>query len=303
MKKIKIIFVVSSLFLSFSALHSQNDGAANTGLAFLKLGVSSRSIALGEAVVSMSDDPSATHYNPALLLYGGNNGFLFMHNASVLGTRTEFLAAKFKAGKLAFGVSINNTAVNDIEIREIPGSPIGTFDAQNYELGFSGAFRFNNYLSFGITAKFLYEKIYVDNADGYAFDFGGLYRDGNLSVGGLLANFGSMNKMRSQETKLPSLFRFGASYLFGLKNISSSLRVALDFNKVIDGGNPHMNAGAEFLFKNFLAMRAGYQSGYEDRNLTTGVGLKYKAFSLDYAFVPYKYSLGNSHTFTLVASF
>src|SRR5512140_694685 len=106
------VFILSFAF----QLYAQNDGAANTGLAFLKLGVTSRSIALGDAVVSNVNDASVTFYNPAALLNGSNVNVLFMHNSSVLGTRTEFMAAKFKAGKLAFGVSLNNTAVNDIEV-------------------------------------------------------------------------------------------------------------------------------------------------------------------------------------------
>jgi hypothetical protein len=298
-KAVLIIFLIS---LSVQ-LFAQNDGAANTGLAFLKLGVSSRSIALGDAVVSDVYDASATHYNPAALLTGSNTNVLFMHNASILGTRTEFMAAKFKAGKVALGVSVNNTAVNDIEVREIPGAPLTTFDAQNFAFGFSGAFRFNDNLLFGVTAKFLYEKIYIDNASGYAFDVGGLYIDNALSVGGAIANFGSMNNLRNAATKLPTSFRLGASYLFQLPGITSNLRISVDGYKVMDGGNPHANTGAEFIYKDFLSIRAGLQSGYDDRNLTTGIGLKYKAFNLDYAFVPYKYSMGNSHTFTLSASF
>ena len=65
----------------------------------------------------------------------------------------------------------------------------------------------------------------------------------------------------------------------------------------------HANLGAEFTYKDLLSVRAGYQSGFDDRFLTTGIGLKYKAFALDYAFVPYRYSLGSSNTFTLGASF
>lgn len=300
MKKLLISIFVLGISLS---LHAQNDGAGNTGLAFLKLGVTSRSIALGESVVSNVDDASATFYNPAALLKGSNVNLLFMHNASILGVRTEFFAAKVKFSKLALGLSLNNTAVNDIEIREIPGVPQGTFDAQNFAMGLTGAYKLSENLQIGATAKFIYEKIYVDNASGYAFDFGALYTNKKLSVGLAIANFGSMNTLRNQASKLPSSVRGGLSYLLDFPKISGNLRISADGYKVLDGGKTHANVGAEFLYKNFLAIRAGYQSGYEDRTITTGIGLRYKAFNLDYAFVPYKYSLGNSHTFTLGTSF
>src|SRR5260221_5234533 len=137
MKKLLIIvFVLGFSVNSFA----QNDGPANTGLAFLKLGVTSRSIALGEAVVSNVEDACATFYNPAALLKGTNVNLMFMHNESVLGVRTEFFAAKLKFKKLALGLSLNNTSISNIEIRDIPGAPLGTFDAQNFAMGLTGAY-------------------------------------------------------------------------------------------------------------------------------------------------------------------
>ncbi len=296
-------FFISLIILLPALAIAQNDGAANTGLSFLKLGVTSRAISLGEAVVSDIDDASATNYNPAALLGGDNVNVLFMHNENILGIRTEYFAGKVKFKKLALGLSVNNTSVSDIQIREIPGAPLGTFASQDFALGLSGAYRINDMFQFGVTAKFLFEKIYIDNADGYAFDFGGLYSNKMISLGVSLANVGSMNALRNSPTTLPTSIRFGGSYLLDFSKITSGLRIAADGYKVLNGGTFHVNAGAEFLYKEFLAIRAGYQSGYEDRTLTTGIGLKYKAFNLDYAFVPYKYSLGNSHTFTLGASF
>ena len=299
------IYLKIFLFLVFFAsyLLSQNDGAANTGLSFLKLGVTSRAISLGDAVVSYNEDASATHYNPAAMFMGSKVNVLFMHNEQVLGIRTEYIAAKVKYEKFAFGLSLNNTSVDDIEIREIPGEPLGTFTAQNFAFGLSAGYKVNNNLSVGLTGKFLYEKIYVDNASGFAFDLGGIYSLDKLSFGLSVTNLGSMNELLNESTKLPSAIRGGGSYLIDIPKISSAVRIGLDGYKVLDGGSVHANTGAEFLYKDFLALRVGYQSGYENKNLTTGIGIKYKAFTLDYAFVPYRYSIGSSHTITLGTNF
>ena len=297
-----IIAIILSLLLT-GCVVAQNDGAGNTGLSFLKLGVSSRAVSLGEAVVSNSYDASATHYNPAAMFLGSDVNAIFMHNEQILGVRTEYLAAKVKFNRIALGFGLTNTSINDIEVREIPGAPIDVFDAQNFGFGISGAYKINDMVQVGVTAKVLYEKIYVDNASGYAFDFGGLYSKDNLSIGAAISNLGSMTELRTESTKLPALGRLGASYLIDIPKIEGNVRVGADGFKVFDGGKFHVNAGAEFLYKDFLSIRAGYQSGYEDRNFTTGLGLKYKAFSLDYAFVPYRYSLGSSHTITVGTSF
>ncbi len=297
--------IKSALFLLVFAsfVYAQNDGAGNTGLAFLKLGVTSRSISLGEAVVSSSFDASSTHYNPAAMFLGAKTNLVFMHNEQVLGVRTEFLAGKFKMNKFALGFSLNNTSVDEIQIREIPGESQGQFTAQNFAFGLSVGYKVNEMISLGVTGKFLFEKIYVDNASGVAIDLGGLYVKDKLSVGASISNLGSMSELKNESTKLPSSVRFGASYYFDLIGISSRLLIAADGYKVMDGGQFHANTGAELLYKDFLALRVGYQSGYENKSITTGLGLKYKAFNLDYAFVPYKYSLGSSHTITLGTSF
>ncbi|MCC6864884.1 MAG: PorV/PorQ family protein [Ignavibacteria bacterium] len=296
----KYLFIIT--FLA-AVSNAQNDGAGNTGLAFLKLGISSRSIAMGEAVTANTFDASATHYNPAALFLGDKVNLVFMHNQQVLGVRTEFLAGKVKLNKIAIGLSLNNTSVDNIQLREIPGEPLGTFNAQNFALGISLGYKINENLSVGATGKFLFEKIYVDNASGFAFDIGGLYVKEKLSFGAAISNFGSMTELRNEATKLPASLRFGAAYYFDIKGINSKLIVAADGFKVLNGGDFHANTGAELLYKEFLALRVGYQSGYENKTITAGIGLKYKAISLDYAFVPYKYSLGSSHTITIGTSF
>ncbi len=301
MKTIIKYFLVLGFLVTVSK--AQNDGAGNTGLAFLKLGITSRSVAMGEAVVGNTFDASATHYNPAALMNGERVNLVFMHNEQVLGVRTEFLAGKVKFSRLALGFSLNNTSVDGIQVREIPGESLGEFTAQNFAMGISLGYKINENISAGVTGKFLFEKIYVDNASGIGFDFGVIYSKDKLSLGAALSNLGSMSELRNESTKLPASIRFGGAYSIDLLGISSRLIIAADGYKVMDGGKFHANTGAELTYKEFLSLRAGYQSGYENKSISAGLGLKYKAFTLDYAFVPYKYSLGSSHTITLGTSF
>ncbi|MBK7255107.1 MAG: hypothetical protein IPI04_14670 [Ignavibacteria bacterium] len=44
-------------------------------------------------------------------------------------------------------------------------------------------------------------------------------------------------------------------------------------------------------------MRLGYQTEYDNKGLTTGIGFKYKSINIDYAFVPYNSEFGSSNTF------
>ncbi len=65
MKNKKLICTIFFPVFFCGNLFAQNDGAGNTGLAFLKFGVGARAVSMGEAYSSISEDATAYIYNPA----------------------------------------------------------------------------------------------------------------------------------------------------------------------------------------------------------------------------------------------
>lgn len=298
MKKTVIVVL---FFLFSSAVFAQNDGSANTGLAFLKLGVGARALAMGDAYSSVSEDGTAVIYNPARLNSGNNHNVTLMYNSAMKDMKNNFIGAKLRYNKLGIGIGLLKTSVDEIEIRNIPGAPIDKFDAQNISLNVSLCYEFYKNLSVGITSKLLYEKIYIDEASGYAFDIGTNYTKDNLSISFVLSNLGSVNALKETSTKLPTSIRFGGAYTFTKNNLNFIL--ALEGFKVLDGGKLHVNTGAEVCYRDLLFVRAGYQTAYENKGFTTGIGFKYKGIILDYAFIPYSNSFGTSNTISLGFNF
>ena len=49
--------------------------------------------------------------------------------------------------------------------------------------------------------------------------------------------------------------------------------------------------------------RGGYQTKYENKSLSAGVGFKYNQFTIDYAFIPYSDSFGTGNTFSIGFNF
>lgn len=292
MRKISLILLIIVLFTGIS--YSQNDGAANTGLAFLKLGIGARSIAMGEAFSSLADDGTAFIYNPARMNATENGNVTAMFNKSMLDMTTNFVGAKFRIKKLGIGVGLLKTTVSNIEVRNTPGAPIETFNADNISAGLSLSYEVYKNLSLGVTGKMLYEKIFIDESSGFGMDIGANYILNNLSLAAVVSNIGSMNALKVETTKLPTSLRFGASYLYKKDNLS--VTGAVDAFKVIDGGSFHGHFGAEGGYKDFIFLRAGYQTGYDNKGFTAGLGLKYKTLTLDYALQPYSagFSAGNS---------
>jgi hypothetical protein len=298
----KKIIITIFLILSFTQIKAQNDGPGNTGFAVLKLGIGARAIALGEAFSSVTDDATAVIYNPARLSFIDKSNVIIMHNELLQDVNTNFIAARFPlSSKLVLGFGLLSTSITGIEIREIPGAPIDNFDANNLSAGLSFGYKVNQNVYLGITGKYLYEKIYVNDASGFAFDFGGNYVKNNVSLALVFSNLGSVNSLLDLETNLPAAFRLGGSYKFAKDKFSFLL--GLDGNKVFNGGNFHVNTGGEAGYKDFVFLRLGYQTGYENKGFTSGLGLKYKAVYFDYAFVPYSSGYGNSNTFSLGLNF
>jgi hypothetical protein len=296
-KYLLIVLLIIIPVISFA----QNDGAANTGLSFLKFGVGARALAMGDAYSSICDDGTAVIYNPARLNSGSSNNVTLMYNSAMQDLTNNFIGAKLKFNKFGVGVGLFKTNISGIEIRTIPGAPIDKFDAQNLSLNVSMCYEIYKDLSVGITSKLLYEKIYIDESSGVGFDVGTNYVKDNMSFSFVLSNLGSVNELKDVSTKLPTAVRLGGAYTFRKNNLNFIL--ALEGFKVLDGGSMHVNSGGEISYKDLLYLRLGYQTAYENKGFTTGVGFKYKSVILDYAFIPYSDSFGTSNTISLGFNF
>ena len=98
-KKISTALTILLIFFIRNA-SAQNDGAANTGLSFLKFGAGARAIAMGDAYSSVADDATAYIYNPARLNFGIKSNLTLMHNISAQDLSTDFIAIKFPLDSL-----------------------------------------------------------------------------------------------------------------------------------------------------------------------------------------------------------
>jgi hypothetical protein len=298
--RFKIFIIIIILGLT-NLVKAQNEGPGNTGLAFLKFGVGANSIGMGEAFSSYSKDATAIIYNPARIVFGLNNSVVLMHNASAEDLTNDFIGAKVIIGKIGLGFGILKSGVDNIEIRTQPGAVIDKFSSQNLSMNLSIGYKVNDNVSIGITSKLLYEKIYIDEASGLGFDIGANYSKDNTNFAFVISNLGSMNELRNSETKLPTSVRFGGSFITPLNNFT--VGISIDGFKILDGGKLHILGGGELSYRDFISLRLGYQTNYENKGLTTGLGFKYKNINLDYAFIPYTGGFGTGNTFSLCVTF
>ena len=297
MKSFRYLLLFSVLV---GALQTARSEGGTTGLTFLTLGVGARSLGMGEAYASASGDPAALHYNPAAISSIGTTNISFMHRAWIQGTNAEYLTAAFPLGDVSLAVSVYSVGVDDIQVRDTPGEPISTFTARNASLGLTLGYRFSPELSVGGTAKYVYEKILVDDAGGMAFDLGATYTTSfGARIGAAVSNLGSMTPLGNVSSTLPDMFRAGASYSAELAGPDAAITGAADVIVPLGDGSSHVHLGAESLLYETVFVRAGYQTGYDARSFTAGAGFRKGIIQIDYAFMPTRYDLGATHAISL----
>ena len=291
--KLKIIF---SMLLFTSFLFSQGSSRGDVSLIFP---ITPFVAATGESFVA---DPTALQsilINPANIACSEDYGVLFSHTEWIQDVQTEYLSIAAPSNFGSFSLSIGNTSVNGIELRTIPGPAIGTFNAQSTSFQLNYGVELTKNIRIGIAPKYLYEKIFVDEATGYGIDAGILYKpsiDG-VDIGCSLTNLGSLSAFRNERTDLPSQIRLGGTYSFNMNEIA--FRVATALCSEFGTSANHCSIGGEAIYDRTFTVRFGYQSGIDTRGFSAGIGIHYGFAMLDYAYVPFSLGIGNSHLISI----
>ncbi|HZW40605.1 MAG TPA: PorV/PorQ family protein [Ignavibacteriaceae bacterium] len=299
MKKIFLVFLIFGINLFAQS-------SSSTGLSFLKFSFGARNAALGDAGTALSNDVTSLFYNPAKLPYTSNTEIMVMHNEWVQDVRSEVLGVSTFIGKVPLAFGFNITSADNIEIRQIASAePISTFNAHYFFGSISSGFFITDSITAGASVKYLFESLYTDEAQGWGFDVALNYRSmiEGLELSAAVRNFGTMNALKVEKTKLPAELRIGPSYKFELSNFPLDITAGAEYLKFFDSKDNHLNFGAEFLYDNLLSLRGGYQTGFEARSYTLGLGLQWNKLSFDYAFVPFNSGLGTSNLLSLKIKF
>lgn len=295
--------IILAFFFFVNLISAQTAG--NSGVAFLKLGYGARNVAMSDLGVVGGNELNAFNYNPSLLSVQNQTQLSFTHNSLFEDLSSEMFAGSFNAFGIPLAINLNTTSISNIEIRTTPGEAISRFNANYFSAGISTAYQVFSNIHTGLTAKYIYENIYSDQASGFGLDFGftvtGLTE--GLSLGAALRNIGSMNQLRNEATKLPEDLRAGAAYSFNFGESKLKINTLTGIQKYLDTDDLHFHIGAEVNYDDSFYLRGGYASGYDSKNLSMGFGIKWKSLNIDYAYVPVKYGLGDSQIFTFIFSF
>ncbi len=275
--------------------------AGSTGLSFLKIPIDARSTGMGEAYTALASGAAATYWNPAGLNQTSSSEVIFNHTEWVQGIRGEFAALALKQGAGVWGFHVYSFNIGDIAVRSTPTpQPLEKTSANYLSLGISYSRLLKENFSLGVTVKYLYEKIFIENANGFAIDLGANYRlpfnDARVAL--VFQNGGKMNRLLAEETRLPALVRLGVLLPVRFRTPTFTANLALDLLKPLEE-TLQTHLGMELLLFRHLALRGGWLNGMDSRNWTLGLGFFRSGIRLDYSLSPFSNDLGNGHRFSV----
>lgn len=288
---------------------TSNAKPGDCGFTFLKLGVDARATAMGCAVSADLNGGNSIFWNPAGI------GIPYHQITStylnyIMGIKSGTIGYSLPIGS-SHGFGAGLSYLNYGEIQETTpenptGEGLGTYSASDLMITLGYRFSPAKPFSIGMSFKSIYEKIHEYSGMAIAIDFGFLYQTPfeGLSTGIVVCNLGFQNKPFIKErAPLPLLLEMGLIYKF----LNNSFLFGCDLGYAIDS-KFYFEIGAEYLLKQILSFRIGYRSPGGDlktgsdmdifSGTSAGIGIIWKRFSVDYAFVPYN-ELGNAHRISL----
>lgn len=289
-------------------------GAGYSGGEFLRISQSPRAVAMGETGAGLYGDLlGAVAMNPAALARTGYSEAAFTYNSWLEGMSSQQAAYAYPLGGakgvLAGSVSMFN--VPSIDGYDNSGAPAGGVDAGDLSAGAYYAARLYGPwqdrrlgLFAGAGLKYAREKLDTVSAGALLADAGALWitRLGADTAGfGLsVQSLGGGFKFDSVTDPAPTQLRAGVSYI--TLEAGDPLTFSLDAKKPEDSGTV-FSAGAEYLLKRVVALRAGYVSGSDLGNgLRFGGGVTLKLLQFDYALAGYG-KFGSTHRFSVSYKF
>jgi hypothetical protein len=196
-----------------------------------------------------------------------------------------------------------------IEERDELGNLIGTFGAQDLEMQLAYGWAPSAGTSFGFGTQLVKERIANESAMTWGVSAGAAFRPERWK--GLRASFAMQHlgpsahyEIEGQQgapVDLPLALQSGLAWSRALGH-GLSVLPALDVRATV-GRPPVVALGGELESENGASLRLGVREGDDISSFSAGFGWRFRACRVDYAWVPSKLDLEDTHRFSFGAQF
>lgn len=280
-------------------------------LSFLKIPVSARAAGMGSAFTAISNDATATYWNPAGMVDITRTTISLNHTFWPADISLDYAASVFTLPFVpgSFGVSARSLSL-DPQVERTVYLPEGTgqtFDAGDMSFGLSYAKFFTDKFSSGGTVHFVHSGLAEKSINTFAFDFGLVYRIGlwGMRIGMMIQSLGAKVDYDDRASKMPTVFKVGAAAMPYQQGVNS-VQGVFEFSHPSDN-KERLNMGAEYIFNQFFFLRGGYNFNSDSEGLAGGFGFRIDTsqtsdLQVDYSWVDMGY-LGDVHRVSLDFSY
>ncbi len=290
---------ITTLLLLVNLLYA----GGKTGFGFLNIGVDAKTIALGDAGVAFQNGVRSVYYNPSAISSLKKPSLVFTYKNWLVDGKFLYTSFGIPWKFINIGLSLTSFTISNIEIRNRPGKPDGIFSSRDFAFAFTVSPNVKSPLKFGLTAKYIFERIFVDEVWNFAFDFGMSYKVEyskiGINAGVALKNIGAGKVFRRDKIYLPTTGALGAVIFYAPFN-SSELKILFSSelrHRFVENANfSGLGLGLDW---GVFSLYSGYELSEQFKSIGFGFGLNLSRISINYAFSPLEFDFPNSHTFTI----
>lgn len=333
----KSSLIVVLLLAGAHGSFAQSKAGTSVG-AFLTIEPSARIAGMGNAGVTLYNELETAYYNPAAIGFHKGYGAQFTHSPWLADISYSYAIVAGSFGDFG-NVYASVTALNsgEIDVRTVD-KPLGTgerYTVSNVAFGVGYGRQVSERFSIGVQVNYISETIWHSSLTAFSFNVGTIYRiaEDAMHIGASLSNFGTRARYDGRDLRilydsdparfgdnsnlpgslftdnfpLPIVFRVGIGMPM---TIGEDHRVTVAVDAFHPSDNTEsLSLGAEWMFQNTLALRAGYQNLFledSELGLTLGAGVQYQmdgyTLSFDYGWADHG-RLQKTHRLTVGALF
>lgn len=264
----------------------------------LKMGMGAKAQGIGEAVSSVYIGPEGIFYNPASLISKDIKPALNItgnYTSWVAGVKNGSAGILIPADKFSlFALSAIYLTSGEMEVTmaDVPGNTGIHFDFSSIVMGITYSRLLTSRFSFGLTAKYIEERVWHEKGATFAFDFGGVYlSDFGINMGVSIKNLGGKIQLKGEDLyleeggeiitdswSLPLLFQLGISKKF-FKD-----RMLLSTDIVHHGeGYDELRIGGELNLFKLLSLRTGKSFSVREGGFSFGLGFSKRNIGINFS--------------------
>ena len=309
----KYLIIIITISLGISADYASYSGA------FLRMGTSARSLAMGSGFTAEIDQGFTSYHNPAGVAFLKKRQLGFSYHALNLDRRLMMSSISTGLPPTAgMGVAWVSSGVDNIQGRSTAGSKTQVLSTSEDALFISFAQRITPWLALGINVKVLNHQLPMNESQlagkGTGFDVGFMVLpEENLHFAFVIQDLNTNYQWntgdvfegegRVYKESFPAVYRLGTTFTFQRIYFTGDIGVLAHQDDIL---------GATIRFGGEYRMEENYfiRAGFGNNRFSLGAGLNFTFLKLndaffDYALVvePHSVSQGMIHVFTYAFNF